>query len=90
MVKEKVRGNLIVISGPSGCGKGTICKSLLQNNPNLFFSVSLTTREPRVGDKEGVDYYFVSKETFEKELKKAKCLSMLFTMIIIMERLKIK
>lgn len=64
MVREKNRGNLIVISGPSGCGKGTICESLLKKNPKLFFSVSMTTRNPREGEVDGVDYYFVSKDEF--------------------------
>ncbi len=64
MVKEKVRGNLIVISGPSGCGKGTICAELLKNNPELFLSVSMTTREPRDGEINGVNYYFVTKDEF--------------------------
>ena len=64
MVKEKVRGNLIVISGPSGCGKGTICAELLKNNPELFLSISMTTREPRDGETNGVNYYFVTKDEF--------------------------
>ena len=64
MVREKVRGNLIVISGPSGCGKGTICEALLKKNKDLFLSVSMTTREPRLGEVNGVDYYFVSKDEF--------------------------
>ena len=67
MVKEKVRGNLIVISGPSGCGKGTICSKLLKNNPDLFLNVSMTTREPRSGEVDGVNYYFVSKDEFLNE-----------------------
>lgn len=64
MVKEKVHGNLIVISGPSGCGKGTICTELLKNNPELFLSISMTTREPRDGETNGVNYYFVTKDEF--------------------------
>ena len=64
MVKEKVHGNLIVISGPSGCGKGTICTELLKNNPELFLSISMTTREPRDGEINGVNYYFVTKDEF--------------------------
>ena len=64
MVREKVRGNLIVISGPSGCGKGTICTELLKNNPELFLSISMTTREPRDGETNGVNYYFVTKDEF--------------------------
>lgn len=74
MVKEKIRGNLIVISGPSGCGKGTICTELLKNNPKLFLSVSMTTRAPREGEVNGKDYYFVSKEEFEQRIEDGKFL----------------
>ncbi|SEF68066.1 guanylate kinase [Caloramator fervidus] len=66
----KKRGLLIVISGPSGAGKGTICKALLQKNKDLKLSVSCTTRAPREGEKEGVNYYFVSKEKFEDMIRK--------------------
>lgn len=60
----KKRGVLIVISGPSGAGKGTICKALLEKKDDLFLSVSATTREPRAGEVHGVNYYFLSKEEF--------------------------
>lgn len=60
-----VKGKLIVITGPSGVGKGTIVRSLLQRHPELCLSVSMTTRIPRTGEVEGVDYYFVSREDFE-------------------------
>ncbi len=62
------RGLLIVISGPSGAGKGTICKSLLESNSNIKVSVSATTRGPRVGESEGKNYFFLSKETFKEML----------------------
>lgn len=74
MVREKVRGNLIVLSGPSGCGKGTICAELISKNPSLFLSISMTTRAPRDGEKDGVDYYFVTKEEFEKRIEDQKFL----------------
>lgn len=74
MIKKKIRGNLIVISGPSGCGKGTICEKVLQENNNIMLSVSMTTRKPRAKEKDGVDYYFVSKEEFEKRIKDNKFL----------------
>ena len=66
-MKLNEKGLLIVISGPSGVGKGTIRKALF-NRPghNLDFSVSMTTRSPRVGEVDGKDYYFVSKEKFEE------------------------
>ena len=53
-----------MISGPSGVGKGTICKKILEADGNIRFSVSMTTRAPREGEVEGVDYFFVSKEQF--------------------------
>ena len=59
------RGLLIVISGPSGAGKGTICANIRKEMPNLVYSVSMTTRAPRVGEEEGVNYFFRSKEEFE-------------------------
>lgn len=58
------RGILIVISGPSGAGKGTICKALVERDKNLFVSVSATTRAPRKGEIDGVNYHFLSKEDF--------------------------
>ena len=63
------RGILIVISGPSGAGKGTICKALLEKHDNIYISVSATTRSPRKGEIEGVNYYFLTKEAFEEKVK---------------------
>jgi guanylate kinase len=59
------QGILVVLSGPSGTGKGTICKELLQNYPNLHYSVSATTRSPRPGEINGVNYWFVSEAEFK-------------------------
>jgi guanylate kinase len=59
------RGLLIVISGPSGVGKDTVIKRLLELDPNLKYSVSYTTRPPRPGEVDGVDYRFVTREEFE-------------------------
>jgi guanylate kinase len=56
----------IFISGPSGVGKSTIIKEILEKNPGIALSVSYTTRPPRTLEKDGVDYFFISKESFEK------------------------
>lgn len=63
------KGLLVVISGPSGAGKGTLCKELLQNNNSIAMSVSCTTRSPRESEVDGVNYYFVSKEKFLEMIK---------------------
>ncbi|MBS5937686.1 guanylate kinase [Clostridium sartagoforme] len=63
------RGVLIVISGPSGAGKGTICKALLEKHKNIYLSVSATTRQPREGEVEGVNYYFLTKDDFEEKVR---------------------
>ncbi len=70
MVKEK--GHLIVISGPSGVGKGTLIKIIFKNIPNLSYSVSVTTRKPRKEEREGVDYFFVDERTFKKYIEEHK------------------
>lgn len=59
------KGNLFVISAPSGTGKTTILKRIISELQNVVFSISHTTREPRSGEKEGVDYFFVSRQSFE-------------------------
>lgn len=59
------KGLLIVISGPSGAGKGTICAALRERLPELAYSTSMTTRAPRNGEQDGVNYFFRSKEEFE-------------------------
>ena len=65
------QGLLIVISGPSGVGKGTVRKALFERpDHNLDFSVSMTTRAPRAGEVDGSDYYFVSKEEFQNQINK--------------------
>ncbi|HRU01514.1 MAG TPA: guanylate kinase [Victivallales bacterium] len=62
-------GVLMIVSGPSGTGKSTICRELLKKYPNLHFSVSCTTRAPRPGEENGKDYYFISKDEFRKKIK---------------------
>jgi len=59
-------GLLIVISGPSGVGKGTVCACLRKKMPQLVYSVSVTTRKPRKGEQDGVNYFFKSKQEFEQ------------------------
>lgn len=62
------KGRLFVISGPSGAGKSTLSKMLIEREKNLFLTVSATTRKPRTGEQDKVDYYFLSKEEFEKNI----------------------
>jgi len=63
-----IKGKIVVISGPSGVGKGTICKRIMELI-NAKFSVSTTTRSPREGEINGKDYYFVSTEVFREKIK---------------------
>jgi guanylate kinase len=63
-----LNGNLIIISSPSGGGKGTIIKEVLDTLPDVGYSVSLTTRPPRFGEEEGRHYHFVTKRQFEEEI----------------------
>ena len=65
MIQRKQRGQLIVLSGPSGVGKSTVIAELLSQRRDIYFSVSYTTRQPRVGEQDGVNYNFVSREAFE-------------------------
>jgi len=65
-----VRGSVFVISAPSGTGKSTLIKQVMADFPSLCFSVSYTTREPRAGEKHGQDYYFVSRETFQRMVRR--------------------
>lgn len=71
---EKNHGLLIVLSGPSGAGKGTICQELLRQMPNLRYSVSSTTRCPRPGEVEGINYYFRPRQEFEAMLARDELL----------------
>lgn len=63
------KGILVVVSGFSGAGKGTLMKRMVQDYHNYALSVSMTTREPRPGETEGKEYFFVAKETFEKKIE---------------------
>ena len=68
MIKEN-KGAILIISGPSGCGKSTLLKEVYKDISDYYFSISTTTRAPRVGEKNGVDYFFVTKEEFEADIK---------------------
>lgn len=63
-------GLLVVVSGPSGCGKGTICRKFLQRNEDMNISISATTRSPRRGEKDGVNYFFLTEDVFKKMISK--------------------
>ncbi|CAK7021508.1 guanylate kinase [Tissierella sp. P1] len=60
------KGFLLIISGPAGTGKGTVCKALLERNKDIIYSISATTRKPRVGEVEGVNYFFIDEEEFKR------------------------
>jgi len=65
-VKKKEKGQLIVLSGPSGVGKSTVIAELFGQRENIYFSVSYTTRQPRPGEQDGVNYNFVDRAEFER------------------------
>ena len=69
MIKTKKQGLLIVLSGPSGSGKNTVCDEVKKNNKNIWESISMTSRKPRKGEIDGKSYYFVSEEEFKKNIE---------------------
>ena len=68
MINEK-KGAILILSGPSGCGKSTLLKEVYKDISDYYFSISTTTREPRTGEENGVDYLFTSKDEFEKDIQ---------------------
>lgn len=68
------KGLLILISGPSGTGKGTVCDLLRQKHPEISYSISATTRQPRPGEQDGVNYYFYTKEKFREMIDQGQLL----------------
>lgn len=70
----KERGTLVVVSGFSGAGKGTVLAQVLARRPDLYFSVSFTTRAPREGEQDGVNYHFVTREEFQARIGRGEFL----------------
>ena len=68
-LRQVRRGAMFIVEGPSGVGKGTIVKEVLKRDPNIKFSVSVTTRAKREGEVEGVDYYFITDEQYNQYMK---------------------
>lgn len=73
-MEQHGQGLLIVLSGPSGVGKGTVCAALRQRMPELVYSVSATTRAPRAGEKDGVNYFFKTPEQFQAMIESEQLL----------------
>ena len=74
MIRTKKQGLLMVLSGPSGSGKNTVCDIAKKAMPNIWESISMSSRKPRRGEEDGKDYYFVSEEEFEENIKEGKML----------------
>lgn len=74
IIKQRERGSLIVVSGPSGCGKGTVIQEFLKNHKDAWLSISCTSRDPRPGDVPNESYYFISREEFEEKIEKGEFL----------------
>lgn len=72
------KGFLLVISGPSGSGKGTVSNQLLNRNKDIIFSVSATTRKPRIGEVDGLNYIFIDEESFKEMIERDKFLEHAF------------
>jgi guanylate kinase len=65
-------GLLFIVSAPSGAGKSTLCRAVLDRFPDLLYSISYTTRRPRKGEQNGVDYYFIAKDEFEEGIDRGQ------------------
>ena len=74
MIRTKKGGHLVVISGPSGVGKSTVIAEVMHQRDNLVFSVSYTTRPPRAGEEDGVNYHFVENAEFERMIRDGELL----------------
>ena len=73
-MKKRTTGSLFVLSGPTGAGKGTHRKKMFEKVPGITFSISCTTREPREGEREGIDYHFISADEFQSRLERGEFL----------------
>ncbi len=73
-MQKKNRGRLFIVSAPSGAGKTTLCQRIIKKHPQIKFSVSFTTRKPRKGEVNDVDYTFIDKEEFKKMVSEGKFL----------------
>lgn len=74
IIKQKERGSLIIVSGPSGSGKGTVIQEFLKNNKDAWLSISCTSRDPRLGDVPNESYYFLTRDEFEEKIKNGEFL----------------
>ncbi len=73
-----MKGFVVVVSGAAGSGKGTVISELVKSNPDVKYSISCTTRAPRPGETDGVDYHFISRENFEDMIKRGEFLEHAF------------
>lgn len=69
ILKSSSKGSLIVLSGPSGSGKDSVCERLKEYNDNFWLSISCTTRKPRNGEEDGINYFFISEEEFKQKIE---------------------
>lgn len=74
IIKQRERGSLIVVSGPSGCGKGTVIQEFLKKHKDAWLSISCTSRDPRPGDVPNESYFFISRDEFEEKIKNGEFL----------------
>lgn len=72
--QNSVKGRVIIISGPSGVGKSTICRELVKRLDNIYLSVSTTAREKKAGEQDGKEYHFISRAEFERQIKEGNFL----------------
>lgn len=74
IIKQRERGSLIVVSGPSGCGKGTVIQEFLKNNKDAWLSISCTSRDPRPGDVPNESYFFLTRDEFLEKIDREEFL----------------